>query len=761
MATITKSDFLRILRKFADNSDDVLEDHDLVTCSINGENLTVSLTEDEDVLMCREEGSGPQKARVWIEHRLARLDVLARRIKDVVKFDQHFVTVKSTYQTVESNEDVDVVDTVESVLKALNAPSRFSTEVMYLLSEAGDGKSMIMSRLAHRSAVQYLENKKGPIFLPISLDGRPFLRIDDLVVGILANYYRFRYCYFDAIMELVKMGSLVLGLDGFEEMVVEGKEESVISSLGELLKDLNSSGRLVISARRAFYDYALRNQIPLLESLKDIYVDFNAYRLQQWQRSEVVALMKTYPQLQGLEDDIYSRLESRFGDEHPIITRPVLTRHLIDVISSEVLRKNDWQDSINKITSDKDPQKVMSDFVELLVMREANYKWLVTSGPNKGYPILTVTEHNNILQALAEDMWLSNMEFVKQEYLQDWVELVCLELKKNPAETADCREKILHHAILLRDGEKYYFCHEAFRKYYLGVAIAKKIINKEDGYSLVRILSQDILDFTVVDKIGFEIAKCGFTYESLANFLQEIRGTASRLSPISQNIGSILMLYSKTNLPTGSVSLKELFFTTTFTAGARLAHMKFSDCTFENIDFDNAVIEDVFIDHCTIMKATVNKFRKIKGLVVSENSMPTAISYRGVEEYIYNPDLIKRSLLHMGDVSNDDSATNVDAGVKVSDEETIALIQLAHLFQRTSGLSDKAMEVRFGRRWPKMQTEFLPRFIKDGLIERRDWYGGGGSYRYKMRLNIGLFEDAVRGADGSYVRLLELLQTGE
>jgi hypothetical protein len=748
------------LGKFADSPDDVLEDRDCVTCTINGEDLSLSLIESDDVLMCCEDGQHPIKARQWIELRLARLDILAQKIKDIIKYDTHFVTVKSRFQTIDA-EDEDIEDTVVSITERLNAPSKFSTEVVYILSEAGDGKSMIMNRLAYLSALSYLEKRGGAIFLPISLDGRPFLRIDDLVVGILANHFRFRYCYFDAIIELIKMGSLVLGLDGFEEMVVEGKEEKVISSLGELLKELSSCGRLVISARRAFYDYALRNQIPLLESLKEIYADFNAYRLLQWQRREVVTLMESYEQLHGREGAIFALLEQRFGIDHPIITRPVLARHLIDVIASEIQRNNDWEVTIKKITSDKDPQKVMSDFVDLLVIREANYKWLVTSGPTKGCPILTVGEHNNILQALAEDMWLSNMEFVKQEYLQDWVEFICLDLKKSPIETADCREKILHHAILLRDGDKYYFCHDAFRKYFLGIAISNKIIKKEDSYSLVRMLSQDILDFMIVDKIVFEIVKAEVDFETLSSFLQDIKGGASRLTPIGQNVGSILMCYSKSCQPQALTVLKELFFTATSTIGAKLVHVRFIDCTFENLEFDHTVVEDVVIEHCTIMKATIDKYRKIDGLVISDNSMPTAVCFRGTDEYVYNPDVIRRNLTRMGSIDAGDRQTDESIGNKTYDELLKVVIQLAHLFQRTSGLSDKAMEVRFGRRWPRMQAEFLPRFIADGIIEKRDWYGGGGNYRYKMAINMVRFEEALREAEGSYDCFLSLVKNCE
>ena len=760
MATLSKSDFIRILRKFADSPDDVLEERNLITCNINGEDLSLSLFEKDEILMCKEDDKKPVRARRWIETRLARLDVLAQKIKEVVKFDQHFVPVKSDFQSTEDS-DVNVDDTVKSILERLDAPSVYSTEVIYLLSEAGDGKSMIMNRLAYCSAENYLAGQQNPIFLPISLDGRPFLRIDDLVVGILANRFRFRYCYFDAIIELVKMGSLVLGLDGFEEMVVEGKEERVISSLGELLKELMSSGRMVISARRAFYDYALRNQMPLLESLKDIYVDFNAYRLTQWRKDEVVVLLRSFTNLRGKEDGIYDALVDRFGEEHPIITRPVLTRHLVDVIAGEVSEGKDWTNAIKGITSEKDPQQVMADFVDLLVEREANYKWLVTSGPARGFPVLSIEEHNAILSALAEDMWLSSVEFVRQDYLQDWVELSCMELGKTPAETTDCREKILHHAILLRDNEKYYFCHEAFRKHFLGISIAKKIIKQEDSYLLERILSQEIFDAPIVDKIVFELKKSNAQYSNVTEFLQAVKGGASRLTAIGQNVGSIAISYTKLMVPDKVVILKDLFFTATATSASKLSKLKFVDCTFEKLDIATTLVEDVEIEHCTIMVARVDKLRKAKNFIISENSLPSAIEFVGIEELVYNPELIRRCMVHIGGLHIDPEGVDDEIAPIEMDEKLKTLVQLTKLFQRTSGLSDRALEVRFGKRWSKVQSEILPQFERDGILAKREWYGGGGDYRYKLAIKISCFEAAKNLAYGSYDRFISLLRTSE
>ena len=80
------------------------------------------------------------------------------------------------------------------------------------------------------------------------LGGRPFLRFDDVVIGELVNRFRFQFFYYDAFIELVKMGVLVPAFDGFEEMFIESGSGEALSALGNLMNTLESSGSVLISA---------------------------------------------------------------------------------------------------------------------------------------------------------------------------------------------------------------------------------------------------------------------------------------------------------------------------------------------------------------------------------------------------------------------------------------------------------------------------------------------------------------------------------
>ena len=109
------------------------------------------------------------------------------------------------------------------------------------------------------------------------------MRLDDLVIGSVVNRLRFPYYYYDSIIELMKIGSLVLALDGFEEMFVETQTGDAVSSLGRLVSKLESEGKLLIAARKAYYHYKdSRAQTKLFQSFGNSDVTFSIMDPENW-----------------------------------------------------------------------------------------------------------------------------------------------------------------------------------------------------------------------------------------------------------------------------------------------------------------------------------------------------------------------------------------------------------------------------------------------------------------------------------------------
>src|SRR5207245_686027 len=94
----------------------------------------------------------------------------------------------------------------------------------YLTSHAGEGKTTVINELAVEQARKFRRSETDWLLVPISLAGKPFLRFEDVIVASLMNQLRFQRLYFDAFVELVRMGVIIPALDGFEEVFVETAE---------------------------------------------------------------------------------------------------------------------------------------------------------------------------------------------------------------------------------------------------------------------------------------------------------------------------------------------------------------------------------------------------------------------------------------------------------------------------------------------------------------------------------------------------------
>lgn len=752
MISLTNKDFERILRKFADDPDDVLVDKQTIICKINGEDICVEWSEEDDVLYCKEPNGNLIKARVWIEKRLAKLDELASKISQYVTYDEHFIPVPSFFETPETRKDVS--QTTDAIYDIVTGKNAYATEAVYLLSEAGDGKTMIMDRLANKVAQKYKAGELHCLFLPVSLQGRPFLRIDDLVIGILANKYRFRRFYFEAIIELVKLNMIVLGLDGFEEMVVEGKEDNVISSLGELLSQMDSNGKLVISARRAFYDYALKSQAPLIESIRDLKVDFSSFRLSAWSQKEFSNLLGSYNFDSKSQKEIYEALTTRLGCDHPILTRPVLARKLVEMLAEN---HGNWASITNSFDESRNPQSVIKQFVAMLLKREATEKWVSLSGAINRQ-LLKTDQHFELLKILAEEMWLSNVEFVKLDYLQAWMEIFCEQQKLSPAETKDCKEKIIHHAMLLKDGDSFFFCHEAFRQFFLGQQIASYMLHNNFAFQLNKILAQDILPLPTIDSIAFELGNSSIAFESLAIKLCGLKGGVSKISPISQNIGGILLALWKKGKHTQKYEFKDLFFAESALASCTLQNLIFKDCIIEKIDASSKdSIMNVEFLNCSITTLEIERYNEctMSNCLFDTVSLPDHLHIKEYDDDQYAPEQIKRIIVSCGGKLPDSNVSS-DIQIQQTEESLAVLDKIVRKFYRTSGVSGNVLSLMFGEKWSSYRKDYMPLYLDNELLETTHWEGKGSDERYKLGISMAKYEYARKNCNGVFSKFVEL-----
>lgn len=250
--------FVNVVKSFADKPINVDYEGGSLVGEVHNSIFEVQFEDRHGALWCIEEGT-EYPAGKWIVERLGKFDILARRILDHIPEDPMFIPIEGNVVDVLENDPQEggepTDNALESVQSLVGSKLAGMTKVVYLTSDAGEGKTSLIDQLSRVQAKKYLNGEAQWLMLPVRLGGRPLTRLDDVIVGTLSNRLRFLYYYFGSVVELVKLNALVLALDGFEEMFIETRAGDAVSSLGNLVTQLDSKGRLLVAARSAYYSY--------------------------------------------------------------------------------------------------------------------------------------------------------------------------------------------------------------------------------------------------------------------------------------------------------------------------------------------------------------------------------------------------------------------------------------------------------------------------------------------------------------------------
>lgn len=346
------NDFRRILTSFADEPSDVDIRAGKVVAQVRDEvieaGITYSSGEEQQLRII--ENDQKYAARTWLINRVARLPQLADRI-----INSASPTAKTSAKAAfivpsgfispdlsSANETDDPVpDVLQCMLAKVSHPIPGATSVLYVTSDAGEGKTTVINRAAYLQAERYKQKQTHSLIVPIPLSGRAFLTFDDAVIAALVNKLRFNYLYFDGFIELVRLGAIVPAFDGYEEMLVEGSRGEAVSALGNLVQRLDSSGTVFVAARKAFFEYlSFRTQARLFDAIGDRSAAFSRLALSRWSKEQFCE----YGRLRssGPPEEVYEIVAARLGDGHPVLTRAVLVRRLFDVLEGVARTESLW-----------------------------------------------------------------------------------------------------------------------------------------------------------------------------------------------------------------------------------------------------------------------------------------------------------------------------------------------------------------------------------------------------------------------------------
>ncbi|MBI2423968.1 MAG: hypothetical protein HYV27_14140 [Candidatus Hydrogenedentes bacterium] len=749
--------FRRVVSTFVDNPKNISWDRGTLLMQASGNEIMVTYRQQGENLIVSEHGKDSD-ALTWIARRLARLDVLSEQLIATLPQVTTYIPPSGAFS------DHLERATKEGLIPCDDAKSTLSNcllekipgvcEVYYLTSDAGDGKSTLINQMALERAQHYRRAEASSLIVPVPLGGRPFLSFGDIISATLLNQYRFQNLYFDSFMEFVKLGLIIPALDGFEEVFVEGRHDEAISALGQLLSALRddgeSTGQVVIAARQAYFDFkSFSTQAKLWDSLPDSVLTFAQVRLDRWSKMHCIKYFK----LSGLLDaeNLYNAFAERLGTEqHPLLTRPVLVRQLVMIIM-----KSDAPFSVvNAIQPGT--ANYFYKFVNTIVEREAQDKWISKSGPAPNPPLLTVEQHHELLGHVANEMWTSKTTSLPADILdviaESYSETVGLPVQVS----RQIKERLKQHALIVTESgykKTYRFDHEEFYHFFLGHSLGDVLV-KRDQSGVLRIIRLDVLP-PVACQITISIAlqSCNDVRE-IADFIRALSDLEGPSSYVKENATLLLL-----ELADGRTDIRpdfsNYFFNAELLRERRLQNCTFVNCIFLELDLESSRLSDCVFRRCVIERLLLSR-EILNGLVFDVDCVVRAVVCASTsDEPVFAPILIREHVKQAGIDWHGGLTAEINQSNE-ADPDIGLFTRLLRGFLRTTQMNENVILQRLGVHAPAIIATMIPKLQDAGIVEEVQWQGHGVQHRYRLSASMEDIQSALEECQGSFERFLQI-----
>lgn len=728
----------RALIAFADDASDLDLTRGELIVQIRDELIEAAVEESDDgdrTLYVIENGERT-KARHWLVDRIARIPLLAERIVTHIGSERHFVTPSGrllNYLDEDPDEsEVDVED-VPGRLPNLLSGQVGTSSVLYVTSEAGEGKTTLINELARVQARKYRAKRAHWLLVPISLGGRAFMTFDDIVVAELVNKLRFHLFHYDAFLEMVRLGVLVPAFDGFEEMFVAGSSGEALSALGNLIADLHSSGSVLVAARIAYFHYRnFKTQARLFDAIKEGSVNFAQLHLNRWTRSQFL----NYAEKRGLPNGevVHDKIRTSLGQEnHPVLTRAVLVARLLDEA------ENDGLDNlIARLHADRNDY--FHQFVCAIVEREAKEKWIDQSTPHQ--PLLSPTEHHILLSEVANDMWMTSTDALRGDYLDLVADLFTEERRKPPQIKRQIMQRVRQHALISKavGSNIYTFDHDDFRRYYFGFALGRLIVGA-DTNSLIAFLGKAELAPIAIESALNAVKRDGIDLIGVLPLFESLSALAASASYAGDNVGALVMRTLEIVSSAHPIVIKSVTFPPNAFKARKLGHVVFEDCQFQSTSLRSSSLGSCGFTNCTLHQLELPDGFDASRAVIDRCEVNRIMTSAG---YLYDPAEINNALSVMGfDVKGVHHTVEEVTRVVEPDEETKIAVRTLRIFMRTTQINANVLRQKFGNRSGILFQSVLPKMLEAGVLETVQFKGSGMQQRYKLCIPMTKIDMAV------------------
>lgn len=740
--------FKRIVTTFADEDGDLaIDGHGTLLLGIRGIEVVAQIKQTPNGVKVKHEGV-EWSAEQWIYSYLAKLDRLADRIISSVSPPPHYVSPSGKLLNLENQTDEKYTDSREELINQLGDYPVDMTLIYFLTSDAGEGKTSLIEKISVDQAKAFKKKKAYTLILPVPLGGRPFLRFDDAIIASLSNRFRFPFLYYDSFLELVKMGAIIPAFDGYEEMLSQSESGEAISAIGDLVDQLSSRGTLLVAARKAYFDSSLSSQSKLLDSVrKEKRVEIRRFALDRWSRK--VFLKYAEERNVAKPEELYGKVAHRLkDDQHPVLTRAVLVRRLLDVAEEE----DDLDQFLQRLGQSQ--TDYFFDFVEGIVEREV-IKWIDSSGTE---PLLTRDEHHELLSLLAFEMWVAGVENLGLDIVRLVVQIFCDDRNKPPTILRQINDRINDHSLLGLDHsagsmKRIRFDHEDFQAFYLGQALARAL-DSEHNTNARMILDARQLSQPVVKEVARYLTvseTSPIPSDKLFDDLHQLARAKQYVSYIRENCGALMLeLAERTNK---SHSITGVSFPSNALDQRELKNLKISESFFNSTNLNSNITNCTF-EKCRFMELALNGDQNLRGTIFNDctfDSVSVGNDSDGGYRNFFNPGTVTAILINHGfKLKSQQEVICKDPDPTKMDKDMQIALRFIQMFTRSTAVPENVARTRIGSDSGRFFNILLPKLQHAQLVVPT------GKPKNKLRLVVPLsrIDELIESSGSSFEQFI-------
>jgi RNA polymerase sigma factor (sigma-70 family) len=431
-----------------------------------------------------------------------------------------------------------------------------------LLGDVGTGKSFLSKMVADRLADAFL---KRPLDnpMPVLVDLRNADRQLSLEGLIITHFAKagISDISFDVFQYALSRGSIVLILDGFDEMAARVTPQVTTRNFNELIRSIKGKAKVILTCRTHYFKSRTEEEEIILgqannyesDTVKELYWDLisrKGYKIvylhpfneQQIESYVAKALPKTSRKALSKIHETYNLLE--------LSHRPMLLNMIVQAIDKI------GNEDINQAT-------LYKLFTDVWIERD---KWRDVISPGNKL---------SFLMELAKKLWQEDKSSTHYSDLSNYIKNELSGLATNDQEKLEIDNEIRTASFLTRDKEgNYGFAHKSYQEFFFARYLAKHFQSGNFECLYTKRLTPEIVNFLC----------CLFKVSTIETSLEEI--LLSDYKPyVSEN--ALVLLYGVRKYlllrsgVSGNLSIK-------MPEGINLEGAQFEQVVFEGIQIERA-----------------------------------------------------------------------------------------------------------------------------------------------------------------------------